>query len=92
MNKLNTLSTGIALGLTAALASVLCALAFAISPDATLDFFAAFMHGVDLTAVKSSTPIGIGRALYGVIGLGILGFVAGIAYASIYNAVASVGR
>ena len=30
-----------------------------------------------------------GRVLYGVVGLGLVGFVAGVVYASIYNAVAS---
>ena len=48
MNKLSILSVGIALGVTLALMSMLCALAFAIWPDATLDFFGAFMHGLDL--------------------------------------------
>ena len=43
MNKLYILSVGIALGVTLALMSMLCALAFAIWPDATLDFFGAFM-------------------------------------------------
>ena len=31
-----------------ALISALCAVAFMLAPDATLDFFSAFMHGLDL--------------------------------------------
>ena len=92
MNKLSILSVGIALGVTMALTSMLCALAFAISPDATLDFFGAFMHGLDLSAVKSTAPISPGRALYGVFGLGIVGLVAGVVYASIYNVAATRSR
>ncbi len=89
MNKLITLSVGIAMGITLALLSMLCALTFALWPNATLDFFSAFTHGLDLGAIKSTAPMSAGRVLYGVVGLGLVGFVAGVVYASIYNAVAS---
>jgi len=91
MNKLSILSAGIALGVTLALMSMLCALAFAMWPDATLDFFGAFMHGLNFSTVKSVAPMSAGRVIYGVVGLGIVGLVAGIVYASIYN-VATTGR
>ena len=91
MNKLSILSVGIALGATG-LMSMFCALAFAIWADATLDFFGAFMHGLDLSAVKSTAPMRPGRALYGVVGLGIVGLLAGVVYASIYNVVATGRR
>lgn len=92
MDKLSILSVGIALGVTLTLMSMLCALAFAIWPDATLDFFSAFMHGLDLSAVRSTAPMSPGRVLYGVLGLGIVGLVAGVIYASIYNVVATGRR
>lgn len=92
MSKLSILSVGIALGVTLAFMSMLCALAFAIWPDATLDFFGAFMHGLDLSAVKSTAPMNAGRVLYGVLGLGIVGFVAGVVSASIYNVAATGSR
>lgn len=92
MAKLSILSVGIALGVTLALMSMLCALAFAMWPDATLDFFGAFMHGLDLSAVKSTAPMRPGRALYGVGVLGIVGLLAGVVYASIYNVVATGRR
>ncbi|VTZ59843.1 DUF5676 family membrane protein [Sinorhizobium medicae] len=76
MNKLSTLFVGIALGVTLALLSMLCALTFAFWPNATLDFFGAFTHGLDLGAVKSTAPMSAGRVLYGVVGLGIVGFAA----------------
>jgi hypothetical protein len=92
MNRLSILSAGIALGAALALMSMLCALAFALWPDATLDFFGAFMHGLDLDAVRSTAPMSPGRVLYGVVGLGIVGLVAGVVYASIYNLAAAGKR
>lgn len=92
MNKLSIPSVGIALGVTLALTSMLCALAFAIWPNATLDFFGAFMHGLDLNAVRSTVPMSLGRVLYGVVGLGIVGLLAGVVYASIYNVVVAGRR
>jgi len=86
MEKLGTLSVGIALAITFAFLSGLCALAFALWPDATIDFFGAFMHGLDLKAVRSAAPLSLGRILYGVIGLGLIGFVAGVVFGSVYNA------
>ena len=87
MDKFSTLTTGIALALTLAFISALCATAFALQPEATLGFFGAFMHGLDLNAVRSTTPMSTGQVLYGVIGLGIVGFVAGVVFASLYNIV-----
>jgi len=87
MDKVNTLGAGIALAVTLALISALCAIAFVLAPDATLDFFSAFMHGLDLKAVKSAAPISFGRVLYGLIGLSIVGFIAGVVFAWIYNAI-----
>jgi hypothetical protein len=45
------------------------------------------MHGLDLKAVKSAAPISFGRVLYGLIGLSIVGFIAGVVFAWIYNAI-----
>ena len=87
MDKVNTLGAGIALAVTLALISALCAVAFVLAPDATLDFFGAFMHGLDLKAVKSAAPISFGRVLYGLIGLSIVGFIAGVVFAWSYNAI-----
>lgn len=85
-NKLNIVAAGTALATTFALMSALCALAFLIAPDATLDFFAAFMHGIDVKALKSAAPLSLARGLYGVIGLGIVGFIAGVVFGATYNA------
>lgn len=85
--EVNTLGAGIALAVTLALISGLCALAFVLAPDATLDFFSAFMHALDLKAIKSTAPISFGRVLYGIIGLSIVGFIAGFVFAWTYNVV-----
>jgi hypothetical protein len=42
---------------------------FAIAPDATVGFFNAFMHGLDLNAIRSTAPITFGRVLYGIVRL-----------------------
>jgi hypothetical protein len=87
MEKVNTVGAGIALAVTFGLLSALCALFFAIAPDATVNFFNAFMHGLDLNAVRSTAPFSLGRVLYGVIGLAVVGFLAGLVFAWTYNAI-----
>ena len=52
MDKKDPVSTGIAVAVTFALLSILCAIAFMVAPDATLNFFGAFMHGLDLSTVR----------------------------------------
>ena len=85
--EVNTLGSGIALAITLALVSGLCAVAFVLVPDATLDFFGAFMHGLDLKAIKSGGPVSFGRVLYGMIGLSIIGFIVGFVFAWTYNVI-----
>lgn len=87
MDTRNPLGTGIGLAVTFAFLSILCAIAFAVAPDATINFFGAFMHGLDLNAVRSTAPLNLGRVLYGVVGLAIIGFLAGLVFAWTYNTV-----
>lgn len=89
MEKISALAVGTALGITLVFLSALCAVAFTLSPEATLDFFGAFAHGIDFTAIKSTAPISLGRSLYGALGLGIIGFVAGTIFGVTYNLVRS---
>jgi len=88
MREVNPFGAGIALGVTLGVLSALCAAAFAIAPDATVNFFGAFIHGVDLKSVKAATPLSVGRVLYGIISLSVVGFIAFV-YASVYNAFVS---
>jgi hypothetical protein len=43
------------------------------------------MHGLDLKVIRSTAPLSLGGVLYGVIGLALAGFVAGVLCASVYN-------
>jgi hypothetical protein len=52
-----------------------------------VDFFSAFMHGLDLKSVKAAAPLSFGRVLYGIVGLSIVGFVAGFVFAWTYNVI-----
>ena len=46
MEKLNPISIDVSAGITAV--SALCAAAFVLWPDATIEFFNSWMHGLDL--------------------------------------------
>ena len=43
------------------------------------------MHGLDLKTVKAAAPLSFGRVLYGIIGLSVVGFIAGFVFAWTYN-------
>jgi hypothetical protein len=91
MHRIGVLSAGIAVAVTFAVLSAICAVATALWPDATIDFFGSFMHAIDLKAVKSAEPVSLGRTLYGICGLGVVGFVAGTVFATVYNSVRGEG-
>ena len=52
MLKLHPWRFGVAMAITVALLYSLCALAVALYPDATIDFFNAWFHGLDLMRLK----------------------------------------
>jgi hypothetical protein len=56
------------------------------SSNESRNFFNSFMHGVDLNQVRSDKPMTVGGIFYGVLGLAVIGFVSGVVFASIYNA------
>ncbi|MEO6697495.1 MAG: DUF5676 family membrane protein [Gammaproteobacteria bacterium] len=86
MDKLHPLVTGFTLALTVAVMYALCAAAFALWPQPTLDFFNAWFHGMDLTAPQSGVkPFTLGLFLYGFAGLTASGFVTGVVYALTHN-------
>lgn len=86
MDKLNPLVTGLTLALTVAIMYALCAVAFALWPQPTLDFFNAWFHGLDITALQSGgKPFTLSLFLYGFAGLTAYGFVIGALYALIHN-------
>ena len=85
MDRIDGSRVGIALGFTLAMINIVCAVAVALWPTATLDFFGSFAHGLNLAPIQSTSPISLGRAAFGVLGLGILGFISGIVFGWVYN-------
>ena len=86
MDRLSPWASGSALALTLAIVYTLCAAAFALWPGATLEFFNAWFHGIDLSALKPpSEKFTLGIFIYGLGGIVLTGFVTGAIYATMYN-------
>ncbi len=86
MNKLNPWKTGVALVLALAVLYAACAGAFALWPQATLEFFNAWFHGLNLTGMQSGAkPFTLGLFIYGLVGLSASAFVTGALYALFAN-------
>lgn len=85
MDKLNPCRVGSALALTVAVFYVVCAVAVMLLPAATFDFFNAWMHGMDLTMLKSDQAMSLGRLTYGFFGATLVGFLSGVVFAWGYN-------
>ena len=88
MEKLNPWVAGVTLALTLAIMYSVCAAAMALWPDATLSFFNAWFHGVDLRMLKPAAgAFAIGIFFYGLSAITVTGFTVGAVYAAIYNLV-----
>jgi hypothetical protein len=86
MDRLNPWAAGSALAVTLAIVYTLCAAAFALWPGATLEFFNAWFHGVDLRALQpAAKAFTLDIFLYGLSGIALAGFVTGAIYAFMYN-------
>ncbi len=85
MEKLNPCRSGAALAITVAAFYVVCAVAVLLIPEGTFDFFNAWMHGLDLTMLKSNQAMAPGRLVYGFIGITLCGFITGLVFAWSYN-------
>ena len=86
MKKLNGWVVGGALAITLAVLYTICALAFALAPQATLEFFNAWFHGLNLTGMQGGAkPFTIGLFIYGLAGLAATSFVAGALFALVYG-------
>lgn len=86
MERLNPWVVGAALAITAVIFYAICAAAFALWPAGTLEFFDAWFHGLNLgalqTGAKLMTP---GTFLYGLTGIAVSAFLAGVVFAVSYN-------
>jgi hypothetical protein len=84
MDRLGALSVGIAVAITLAILSGLCFFALALWPGTAIDFFNTLLH-LDLTALRPAAPLSLSSALYGMGGWALVGFVAGLVFAWVYN-------
>ncbi|MDA8259223.1 MAG: DUF5676 family membrane protein [Betaproteobacteria bacterium] len=76
------------LALTSAILYLVCAAAFALRPQGTLEFFSAWFHGLNLRALEATAqPFTSGVFFYGLSGVTLSGFAAGILYAFMHRPV-----
>ena len=86
MTKLNPWVVGVALTITFVAVYAFCAAAFAIAPTATIDFFNAWFHGLNLAGLQTGAkPFTFGVFLYGTVGIAAVAFVGGAVFAISYN-------
>lgn len=87
MNKLNPWRIGSVTALTAALVSVVCAVAVYLFPDGTVNFVNSWTHGLDLTMLRSERQWTLGGLTYGLFNVALTGFLVGALFACLYNLV-----
>lgn len=76
MTKLNSWAVGAAFTITFVAVYALCAAAFAVTLAATIDFFNAWFHGLNLAGLQvGAKPFTFGVFVYGVAGIAAVAFV-----------------
>jgi hypothetical protein len=86
MERVSPWALGGALAITVAVLYAVCAAAFALAPGATLDFFNAWFHGLNLAGLQAGAkPFTLGVFLYGLVGIAVTAFVTGAVFAAFYN-------
>ena len=90
MTSLNPWRTGIAVALTAAIVSIICAATAYVFPDGTVAFVNSWTHGLDLTLLQSAKPWTLGSLLLGTFNVAVTGFLVGALFAWCRNL--TVGR
>lgn len=94
MNRLNPWVVGGALGLTVGVFYGVCAAALALWPVATVNFFNAWVHGIDLRLLvpAGGRPITWVGMVCGLTGVTLTAFLFGALYAWIHNRLAGCAR
>ena len=87
MEKINPWRVGSAMALTAAVINLVCTAAVYLFPDGMINFVNAWVHGLDLTVLKSDKPWTLGGLAYGLFGVSLTGFLSGALFAGCYNLV-----
>jgi hypothetical protein len=87
MNGLHPWRFGAATAVTFSLLYTACALAVALFPDGTVDFFNNWFHGLDLRLLKpqGGRPLTIGQFVSGLVGAAGVSFAGGAVLAGSYN-------
>lgn len=85
MEKFNPWRFGGATALTAAIISLVCTAVVFLFPDGIINFVNAWVHGLDLTVLKSDKPWMLSEAAYGLFGVSLTGFLSGTLFAVCYN-------
>lgn len=85
MNKLNPWRTGAATALTAAIVSILCALAVYLFPQGTVEFVNSWTHGLDLTVLRTDRPMTLANVVLGVFNVSLTGFLIGALFTWVLN-------
>lgn len=87
MTHLDPWRFGAAAAVAFSLLFSLCALAFMLAPEGTLDFFNSWFHGLDLRLLRPQGGRGLtlGQYLYGLVGVAVVGFGGAAALAALYD-------
>lgn len=87
MNRLDAWRFGGAAALTFSILYTVCALVVALFPEATVDFFNNWFHGLDLRLLRpqGGRPLTIGEFVFGLAGAAVVSFAVGTALAGFYN-------
>ena len=78
---------GGAMALTVAIISLVCMVAVYLFPEGMINFVNAWVHGLDLSLLRSDKPWTLGGLAYGLFGVSLTGFLSGALFASCYNLV-----
>ena len=94
MNSLDAWRFGAAAALTFSILYTVCALAVALFPDGTVDFFNNWFHGLDLRLLRpqGGRPLTIGQFASGLASAAAVSFVGGAVLAGAYNVFSSRTR
>lgn len=81
MTRLNPWRTGIAVALTSAITSIVCAAVVYVFPDGTVAFVNSWAHGFDVAVLQSDKPWTLGGLLLGTFNVALTGFLVGALFA-----------
>lgn len=87
MTPLDPWRFGAAAAVAFSLLFTLCALAFLLAPEGTLDFFNSWFHGLDLKLLRpqGGRALTLGQYLYGLVGVAVVSFGGAVVLAALYD-------